>query len=122
MDRTHVADWIAGYQRAWRTAGTAPLASLFTEDARYLQGPYREPVVGLPAIARMWKAEREGPDEDFTMTYEIVAVDNDVAVARVEVHYGERPGREEFRDLWIMRFAGDGRCSAFEEWPFAPER
>ncbi|MEO3745160.1 nuclear transport factor 2 family protein [Plantactinospora sp. B24E8] len=119
MDRTGVADWIAGYERAWRAVGTAPLAELFTDDARYLQGPYREPVVGLPAIARMWQAEREGPDEVFTMRHEIVAVDGDVAVARVEVRYGP-PSGDEYRDLWIMRFAGDNRCRSFEEWPFAP--
>jgi len=25
-----------------------------------------------------------------------------------------------WRDLWVLRFAADGRCSSFEEWPFAP--
>lgn len=119
MDRTRVQDWIAGYERAWRTPGTEPLAALFRTDATYQPGPYKEPVVGLSAIALMWEAEREGPDEVFRMTSEIVAVDGDVAVARVEVHYGHR---EEFRDLWIMKFAGDGRCAEFEEWPFSPPR
>lgn len=118
MDASRVTDWIAGYERAWRTPGAEPLAGLFSADASYLQGPYREPVVGLPAIARMWEAEREGPDEAFEMTGEVVAVDGDVAVARIEVHYGE----QEFRDLWIMRFGADGRCTAFEEWPFSPPR
>ncbi|MGI8306275.1 hypothetical protein [Saccharopolyspora hattusasensis] len=27
---------------------------------------------------------------------------------------------EEYRDLWIVRFAPDGKCLAFEEWPFWP--
>jgi len=119
MDAGQVRDWIAGYERAWRTSGTEPLAGLFSADSRYLQGPYRESVVGLPAIARMWEAERDGPAEVFEMTSEIVAVDGDVAVARIEVHYG---GREEFRDLWIMRFDADGRCTSFEERPFSPPR
>jgi uncharacterized protein (TIGR02246 family) len=118
-ERTRVAGWIAAYERAWRTAGTEGLAGLFTDDASYLQGPYREPVVGLPAIARMWEAERDGPDEVFRMTSEVLAVDGDTAVARLEVRYGE-PVTDEFRDLWIMRFAPDGRCRSFEEWPFAP--
>ena len=121
MDRQRVADWIAAYERAWRTPGTEPLGALFTTDATYLQGPYREPVAGLPAIARMWEAERDGPTEVFRMTSEIVAVDGDTAVARLEVWYGD-PVTDEYRDLWIMRFAADGRCRAFEEWPFAPLR
>lgn len=115
-------DWIAGYERAWRTPGVEALAELFSGDASYRQGPYRDPVVGLPAIARMWEAERDGPDEVFTMTSEVVAVDEDVAVARIEVHYDDPPGRAEFRDLWIMRFDAGGRCTSFEEWPFAPPR
>jgi hypothetical protein len=42
-------------------------------------------------------------------------------VARVEVWYGD-PVRQEYRDLWIMRFAGDGRCRSFEEWPYWPQQ
>jgi hypothetical protein len=67
----------------------------------------------------MWQATRASADEPFTMTSEVVAVDGDVAVARIEVHYDE-PRPHEYRDLWIMRFAPDGRCAAFEEWPFWP--
>jgi signal transduction histidine kinase len=35
------------------------------------------------------------------------------------VGYGE-PLRQEYRDLWIVTLDDDGRCTAFEEWPFAP--
>jgi hypothetical protein len=40
---------------------------------------------------------------------------------RVEVRYGE-PVHQEYRDLWIMQFADDGRCRQLEEWPYAPGR
>lgn len=121
MDRTEVNRWVEAYEQAWRTPGTEPVAALFTDDASYLQSPYAEPLVGLAAIARMWDEERDGPDEVFTMTSEPVAVDGDTAVVRVEVRYGE-PVRQEYRDLWVMRFAPDGRCAAFEEWPFWPRK
>lgn len=119
MDRKQVAGWVAAYERAWRTAGTQVLATIFTPDASYLQGPYHKPVVGLSAIAAMWEDERAGPDEVFEMTSGVVAVEGDTAVVRVEVRYGDPVG-QEYRDLWIIRFAGDGRCRSFEEWPFAP--
>jgi ketosteroid isomerase-like protein len=120
VDRGEVSAWLASYERAWRAPGTSALASLFTDDAGYRQGPYLEPVTGLPAIAAMWEAERAGPDEVFQMASEVIAADGDTAVARVEVWYGH-PVRE-YRDLWVMRFAGDGRCAWFEEWPFSPEQ
>jgi ketosteroid isomerase-like protein len=95
------------------------LAAIFTDDASYVQSPYQAPVVGLGAIRRMWDEEREGPDEVFTITTEIVAVDGPTAVVRAEVRYGD-PVRQEFRDLWVMRLDDDGRCRWFEEWPYWP--
>lgn len=121
MNRTDVAAWVNSYERAWRSPGTDLLATIFTNDASYRQGPYHEPVIGLPAITQMWEDEREGPDEVFTMSSEIVAVDGDVAVVRLEVTYGA-PVDQEFRDLWVLKFAPDGRCRSFEEWPFWPRQ
>ena len=40
-----------------------------------------------------------------------------VGVVRAEVCYGDPPG-QEYRDLWVIRFAGDGRCTWFEKWPY----
>jgi hypothetical protein len=114
-----VTRWVASYEAAWRAAGTEALAGIFAADAIYRQGPYDEPVTGLPAIARMWEAERDGPGEVFGMTSEIVAIENELAVVRAEVRYGD-PVTQEWRDLWIIRFAAGGRCAGFEEWPIAP--
>lgn len=116
---TSIEAWVEAYERAWRTAGTASLRELFTEDATYRMSPYEEPADGLAAIAELWEREREGPDEPFEMRHEIVAVEGDTAVVRVEVRYGG-PEHLQYRDLWIVRLAADGRCREFEEWPFWP--
>jgi ketosteroid isomerase-like protein len=118
VDRAEFGAWIESYERAWRAEGTARLRDLFTADATYLHSPYEKPVAGLAEIARDWEAERDGANEVFTMTADIVAVDGDTGVARVEVRYAG----QEYRDLWVVRFAADGRCSAFEEWPFWPDQ
>lgn len=119
MDRTVVERWVARYERLWRMPGTELLAELFVPGASYLPSPWAPPVEGLEAIARFWEAERDGADEVFTMSSEVVAVDGGTAVVRVFVEYGAR-GSRPWRDLWVLRFATDGRCSSFEEWPFAP--
>jgi ketosteroid isomerase-like protein len=120
-NRAMVRRWLAGYEAAWRAAGTQSLAAIFTDDASYRHSPYEEPVTGLDAIRRMWDQDRDGPDEIFTLTTGIVAVDGSTAVVRAEVRYGD-PLRQEYRDLWIMRLGEDGRCSWFEEWPYWPGR
>jgi ketosteroid isomerase-like protein len=119
VDREGLAEWIAGYERAWRSPGTDALAGLFTEDATYSTAPYEKPHEGLNAIREMWEAERLGPDEEFEMTSEVVAVDGDTGVARIEVQY-RQPKNKEYRDLWVVRLDDAGLCSHFEEWPFWP--
>jgi hypothetical protein len=119
MDRADLARWIDAYERAWRTAGTDSLSELFTADAVYRSAPFAEPVTGLPAIAAFWEAKRDGPDEPFRMQWEAVAVEGDVGVARLEVAY-EAFAPHVFRDLWIVTLTPDGRCRAFEEWPYFP--
>jgi len=121
MDRTQVERWVSGYELAWRSAGTAALDELFAPDAAYITSPWARPVVGRAAISELWQAERDGPDEAFTMTSEVVAVDGDTAVVRVAVDYGD-PATSRWRDLWVLRWDADGRCTAFEEWPFAPDQ
>lgn len=117
-NRTQVEAWVRDYERLWRTAGTEGLADLFTQDATYRTTPWAEPVAGLAALRELWDAERDGPDEAFTMTSEVLAVDGPTAVVRVGVEYDAPDG--SWRDLWVLRLDDDGRCSAFEEWPFAP--
>ncbi|MGZ4599576.1 nuclear transport factor 2 family protein [Oryzihumus sp.] len=118
MDVAGFASWVAGYERAWRAPGTDLLATLFADDAAYLMSPYADPVVGLEAISELWEAERDGPEEVFTMTSQVVAFSGDTGVARVHVVYGA-PYRE-WRDIWIVRFDGHGRAVHFEEWPIGP--
>ena len=117
VDRADVAAWVDRYVAAWRTAGVAPLTELFAADARYVVSPWRAPIVGLDAIGAFWEAGRDGADEAFDLTYEVVAVDGDTGVVRVAVDYA---AGDRWRDLWVVRFDPEGRCAEFEEWPFAP--
>ncbi|MGH9011085.1 MAG: nuclear transport factor 2 family protein [Acidimicrobiia bacterium] len=119
IDSSSVRAWVGAYERVWRTAGTDQVAELFTTDATYQMSPFAEPHCGLDAIRRLWDAERTGPDEEFIMTFDVVAVDDPRAVVRLEVLY-RPPEREHYRDLWILEFTPDGRCRSFEEWPFSP--
>jgi ketosteroid isomerase-like protein len=116
MDRDGVLAWVERYEQAWRDEDLDAVGELFTADARYRPSPYEEPILGLEAIRAFW-IDDDG--EVFTMTAEPVAVDDPVAVVRVEVHYGD-PVRQEYRDLWVMRFTEDGRVEEFEEWAYWP--
>ena len=113
MTRDELIAWVESYERAWRLPGTDALADLFAEDATYSTAPYERPHRGLEAIARMWEAERP-PNEQFEIASEIVAVEGDTGVVRVQVEY-ERPRRRQYRDLWVVRLDPEGHCVQFEE-------
>lgn len=116
MDRERVIAWVEGYVRAWRAGDVTAVAALFTPDIRYRRSPYEESEVGHAAVRAFW-AEDAG--EPFTVVAEPVAVDGRDAVVRLEVRYGD-PARQEYRDLWVLRFADDGRVVDFEEWAYWP--
>lgn len=106
--------WVAAYERAWRDADVAAVRTLFTEDARYARSPYDDALRGHEQIEGFW-----ADDAAFAMTCEPVAVDGSTAVVRAEVHYLD-PRPHEYRNLWLLRFAEDGRVADFEEWAYWP--
>jgi hypothetical protein len=118
-DRVAVTDWVARYERAWRSPGTEAVDELFTPNVSYSPSPWAQPVVGTESLRPFWDAARDGPDEGFQMGSEIVAVDGRVAVVRVVVHYDDG---QRWRDLWVLVLDEEGRCENFEEWPFAPNQ
>jgi hypothetical protein len=118
VDRATVERWVASYERLWRSRGTGGLGELFTADVSYLASPWSQPVFGLDALAEFWETERVSAAEVFDMGSAVVAIDGSIAVMRVEVAYAA--SGTHWRDLWVLEFSDDGRCRAFEEWPFTP--
>jgi ketosteroid isomerase-like protein len=116
MDRDAVARWIDDYERAWRADDADAVERLFTADAAYRRSPYEPSEIGHDAIKAFWL---EDAGRTFSMGASVVAVDGDVAVVRVDVLY-KTPTEQEYRDVWLLRFAPDGRVADFEEWAYWP--
>jgi ketosteroid isomerase-like protein len=116
METGDVMRWVADYERGWRDGDLGAVSRLFTEDAHYRKSPYEPDVVGQDGIREFW-AEDAGLV--FTVRASPVAVQGRAAVVRLLVDY-ETPVRQEYRDLWVLRFAPDGRVEDFEEWAYFP--
>lgn len=116
LDRAAVEAWVAGYERAWGVDDTSAVAALFTDSARYHPSPYEPDVVGHDAIRGLWPEE---PGVEFEMSARVVAVEDRTAVVCVLVRYNQ-PREQEYTNLWVLRFAGDGRVEDFEEWAYWP--
>ena len=72
----NVEAWVEEYGRAWREKDADAVVGLFTEDAEYRSGPFREPSVGSAGTREYWtRATSTQEDADVRMGTPIVAGD-----------------------------------------------
>ena len=117
MDEDTVGRWLGAYIVAWQRNDPDEIASLFTEDAVYSYGPFSADVVGRDAIARSWL---EDPDEPGTWEaeYHPVAIDGETAIVNGRSRYfnADRSLKDEYDNIFLIRFDANGRCAEFREW------
>jgi uncharacterized protein (TIGR02246 family) len=113
VTKDEVIRWLEGYVKAWKSNDPEDIAMLFTEDATYSTGPFDEPWVGREAIIEGWIGIGDKP-QDWTFDYEVLAVDGDLGVMHGTTVYRDNVGT--FSNIWLIRFAADGRCKDFKEW------
>lgn len=118
-----IETWLRGYLKAWASDDPSDVTALFTEDARYYTEPYSKPWEGSDRIAREWIA-RGDANEKWTFEHEVVAETADAAVVRGITRYAPRPADQPqrltsgqtYHNVWLVRFAPDGRAREFTEW------
>jgi len=115
-----LAEWTAGYERAWRSNDPADVAALFTEDAVYRWHPWEtgdDVAVGRDQIVKVWL---ENPDDPSTweMEYEPVAVNDELGVVTCVISYRASPAgaARTYYNVWLLRMTDDGRCADFVEY------
>lgn len=114
--RDAVADWIDRYLRAWDSNDPADVRALFTPDAWYRFYPWGEPITGHDAITAAWLDHRDEAG-DHTFTWEVVAIDGEVVVLQGRTVYGSGSSAgKDYKNLWVLRLAPDGRARDFTEW------
>jgi SnoaL-like domain len=119
VERADVQAWLDSYVAAWRANERELIEALFTEDATYAWRPYGgegHTATGRDAIVAGWLEEPDDPD-GWEASYEVFAVDGDRAVATGVSRYSAAPGKESrtYHNVFLLRFAPDGRCSEFTE-------
>jgi ketosteroid isomerase-like protein len=111
-DSTAVTAWITDYQRAWDSNAPDDIRALFTDDAEYRTAPHDPPRVGIDAIVAGWIEDQDQPG-DHAFTWSEAGIDGDVAFVEGVTTYD---GGRVYSNLWVIRFADDGRATSFTEW------
>lgn len=117
MNRDDLENWLTRYRHAWSTDAPADIEALFTEDASYSPWPYATPWQGREVIVEKWIG-RGDSKRPWTFEHRIVAVDGDLGVVEGVTGYPAHRDEEEseFKNLWLIRLAPDGRAAQFAEW------
>ena len=118
MTHADLQDWLDRYIVAWRANEPEPIEELFTEDAVYRYRPYGDEhaSIGRDAIVEAWLEDQDPPD-GWRAEYHPFAVDGYRAVATGWSRYlaaDDEPERT-YHNVFLMRFATDGRCAEFTE-------
>jgi len=117
VDEDDVQAWLDGYVRAWMSYDPEEVGALWSDDAVHSYGPFDEPVRGRDAIVASWLEDRDATGT-YEARYEPLLVAGDRAVANGRSRYFKEDGslRDEYDNIFSLRFDGDGRCTEFREW------
>lgn len=108
-----LATWVGLYLRAWESNDPGDIRAMFTEDAEYRPRPYAPPWRGHDEIVEGWLAARDEPG-DARFDWHTVIADQSVGVLEATTEYTKSSGT--YSNLWVVRFAPDGRATSFTEW------
>jgi hypothetical protein len=108
-------EWVERYKRAWASNEPDDIRALFTTDATYAYRPSDAKAPrGHDAIVASWLEGRDGPG-DYTFEFWVVSETPEVAVVQAVTDYSASGGKV-YDNLWVIRFAEDGRAGEFTEW------
>lgn len=112
MDAEAVQAWLDDYVAAWRTNDPERIGALFAEGATYAYHPWDQPLRGREAIVADWLKEPDAPGT-WEASYRPLMIDGDRAAATGRTDYTDG---KSYWNLFLLRFAPDGRCCEFVEW------
>lgn len=116
LTRNDFAAWLGRYISAWRSRDPEAIGDLFSEEASYSYRAGHRVVSGREAIVASWLADED--DGRWEAHYEPLAIDEEVHVSIGWSRYLDEAGaiRDEYSNIFVCRFDGDGRCRDFTEW------
>lgn len=109
--------WMEAYGKASEENDPQASANLFSEDAKYYETPFDEPMIGRDAIFHYWNKGAQTLN-DKESAYEILAIKDSLGIARWKSKFTiiESGKRLALDCLLAVEFDENGLCHTFREW------
>ena len=117
MTEEQLRVWLDAYASAFVGQDDDAAAALFADDATYQWGPFGELLRGRDEVQRKW-AESFDPESEERFDYEVLAVTDEIGIARWMAS-SSRAARSQitrYEGIFAIRLGPDGRCTEFREW------
>jgi uncharacterized protein (TIGR02246 family) len=106
-------EWVEGYVRAWNSNDPEEIGALFTDDALYYTEPFAAPWRGRAEIVAGWLKHKDEPGQT-TFDWQPLVESPELSALTATTTYRDPP--RAYSNLWVIRFAAEGRCREFTEW------
>jgi hypothetical protein len=106
------------YALAWTQQDVAILRTLFADHATYQEGPFRDPLVGLPAISRYWATKVVIAQANITFQLRSLIACDPYAVAEWEARFSDLSANKEktIREIAVIEIRQNVIVSLREYW------
>lgn len=113
----HFTAWMSEYGRASRENDPQASAELFSQDAKYYETPFDEPMVGREVVYQYWNQDAQNL-KDKESSYEILSITDNLGIARWQSKFTViETGKHIVLDcIFLVEFDADRKCSQFREW------
>ena len=102
-----------GYVLAWSSNDPDHIRALFTEEAVYDPQTADGEWHGVDEIVANWR-DIDDSEDNWDFEWLPLVETDELAVVTGRTHYFAPPA--SYRNLFVIRFAEDGRCYDFTEW------
>jgi SnoaL-like domain len=106
-------EWMDGYVLAWSSNDEDHIRALFTDDAIYDPQVEGGEWDGIEEIVANWQ-DIDDQEDNWDFEWLPLVETDELAVITGRTNYFEPAAT--YRNLFVIRFADDGRCVDFTEW------
>ena len=122
MDRNTFKTWFKALGNAWITLDPKAAANICAEDVAYYEKLFHEPLRSPKEVENQWEKDLKY-QKDVKFDSEIVAIDNNVGVARFWATFTiinpENNAETTYScdGIFLVELDESGLCKKFEQWP-----